>query len=142
MYCHKIKELPASNVTAVPSVVQRGWSPPAPVCHLLALQKQELNVTLEGRFQDASGSSTSPRHKGILGQAATAAQKLSLPQPHARLQLQPVPLSCPSSDASGYSNLLTLVFHQSDFRLTEVIGTSCSPPGEHIEGILQEHTAT
>lgn len=108
------------------------------VCHLLALHRQEINVTLEGRFQDASLSSTSPRLKGVLGQAATGTQKLPLPQPHARLQMQPVPLPCPSSNASGYSNFLALAFHQSDCRLTEVMGTSCPLLRGHIEGILQE----
>lgn len=115
-----------------------GWPQPDPVCHPLALWRQELNVTLEGRLQDTPRPSTSPRHKGVLGQAVIVTQKLPLPQPHARLQMQPVPLPCPFSCAPGYSHLLALVFHQSDLRLTEVMGTSCSPPRGHIEGILQE----
>lgn len=97
------------------------------------METRALNVTLEGRFHDASQSSTSPRHQSVLDQAATATQKLPLPQPHASLQMQPVPLLGPSSDAPGYPSL-----HQSGCRLTEVVGTSCSRPPGHIKGVIEE----
>lgn len=81
---------------------------------------------------------TSPRCKGvILGQAATATQKLSLSQPHTRLHIRLLCLPClpscprlPQPPCSCVSN--------PDCRLSKFTGTNCSRPRGHI-GVPNSH---